>query len=247
MKVLVCMSYIPDTTTKIRFREDNTQLDDTTIQWVINPWDELALTRAVELKEDAGTPVDEVEIVMVGGVRCEPILRKGLAIGADKATRIDVEPLDAFQTATQLAAYLQGKDCGFIVCGIESGDYNEAAVGGMLAELLDYASVSSVSSVQFDGVTPIYQRDVANGKEQVKVDGPAVLIVQKGFARVPKIPNMRGIMTARSKPLDVIPAIEVDPLVEFVMYTAPPSKGGVKMLNTPEELVRSLSDEAKLI
>ena len=247
MRILVCMSYIPDTTTKIRFAEQSTKLDDTGIQWVINPWDELALTRAVELKEDSSSPVTEVEIVMVGGVRCEPTLRKGLAIGADKAVRIDMEPLDAFQTASQLAGYIKDKEFGFIVCGIESGDYNEASVGGMLAELLDYASVSSVSSIHFDGDEPIYQRDVADGKELLKVHGPTVLIVQKGFARVPKIPNMRGIMTARSKPLEVKEAIDTAPLIEFVEYNSPPEKGKVKLLNDPAELVNSLSSEAKLI
>ena len=247
MRILVCMSNIPDTTTKIRFTEQASKLDDTGIQWVINPWDELALTRAVELKEDPGSPVDEVEIAMVGAVQGEPTLRKGLAIGADKAVRINIEPLDAYQTATQLAAYIKGKDFGFVICGIESGDYNEASVGGMLAELLDYASVSSVSSIRFDGEVPVYQRDVADGKEQLKVNGPTVLIVQKGFARVPKIPNMRGIMTARSKPLEVLEPIDSAPLVEFVSYHLPPEKGKVKLLKSTDELIHSLSSEAKLL
>ncbi|MCT4644964.1 MAG: electron transfer flavoprotein subunit beta/FixA family protein [Carboxylicivirga sp.] len=247
MRILVCMSYIPDTTTKIRFVEQSTRLDDTGIQWVINPWDELALTRAVELKEDASSPVTEVDIITVGALRCEPVLRKGLAIGADKAVRIDQEPLDAFQTASQLADYIEGKDYGFIICGIESGDYNEASVGGMLAELLDFTSVSSVSSIRFEGDVPIYQRDVANGKEQLKVKGPTVLVVHKGFARVPKIPNMRGIMTARSKPLEVIEATGAQPLVEFMEYALPPEKGKVKMVGSANDLLNRLSSEAKLI
>ncbi len=247
MRVLVCISNVPDTTTKIRFNAEATKFDDTGVQWVINPWDELALTRAVELKEDASSPVNEVVIVSVGLAVVEPTLRKGLAIGADKAVRIDLEPNDAYQTAVQLAEYIKNEEFGFIVCGIESGDYNDASVGGMLAEILDYTSVSSVSFVSFEGDKPIFQRDVADGKEQVEVTGTAVLIVQKGFARVPKIPNMRGIMTARSKPLEVIEASSCEPLVEFVSYKMPPQKGGVKMLNSAQELIDCLVNEAKII
>jgi len=238
---------VPDTTTKIKFKDQSTQLDDTTIQWVINPWDELALSRAVELKEDASSPVSEVEVVTVGTYRTEPTLRKCLAIGADRAIRIDQEPLDAYQTATQLAALIKEREYGFIICGIEAGDYNEAAVGGMLAELLDYTSVSSVSAVRLDGESLVFQRDVANGKEDVKVNGTPVLIVQKGFAKAPKIPNMRGIMTARSKPLEVREPVPGEPLVEFKSYTSPPVKGAVKLVDSPQELVRNLSIETKLI
>ncbi|WP_430816780.1 electron transfer flavoprotein subunit beta/FixA family protein [Carboxylicivirga sp. RSCT41] len=247
MRILVCISNVPDTTTKIRFNDSATQLDDTGIQWVINPWDELALTRAVELKEDSGSPVSEVTVISVGEAFIEPTLRKCLAIGADKAIRINANPLDAYQTATLLAEYIKDTDFAFVICGIESGDYNEASVGGMLAEMLDYASISSVSAIKFDGNEPVFQRDVANGKEQLKIDGKAVLIVQKGFARVPKIPNMRGIMTARSKPLEVIEAAESQPLVEFMTYKSPPAKGSVKMLNDARELLDHLSNEAKLI
>jgi electron transfer flavoprotein beta subunit len=168
-------------------------------------------------------------------------------MGADKAVRINAEPQDAYQTAGLLSNYINDKDFAFVICGIESGDYNEASVGGMLAEMLDYASISSVSAIKFDGDEPVFQRDVANGKEQVKIDGKSVLIVQKGFARVPKIPNMRGIMTARSKPLEVIEATESEALVEFVAYKSPPVKGKVKMLNDAKELLDHLSNEAKLI
>ncbi len=247
MRILVCISNVPDTTTKIKFTDSDSKLDDANIQWVINPWDELALSRAVELKEDAGSPVSEVEVITVGLAHTEPTLRKCLAIGADKAVRIDMEPLDAYQTAAQLDAYIKNEDFGFLVCGIESGDYNEAAVGGMLAERLDFVSVSSVSSIRFEGDTPIFQRDVANGKEELKVNGTAVLIVQKGFARVPKIPNMRGIMTARSKPLQIIKAVSKSPLVEFKTYNTPPARESVKMVDNSKELVERLSQEAKVI
>ncbi|MCU4173691.1 electron transfer flavoprotein subunit beta/FixA family protein [Carboxylicivirga sp. N1Y90] len=247
MRLLVCISSVPDTTSKIKFTDDSSRFDDSGIQWVINPWDELALTRAIELKEDNTNPVTEVVVITIGTFQTEPTLRKCLAIGADKAVRIDIEPLDAYQTASQLAAYIKNEEFGFIICGIESGDYNEASVGGMLAELLDFVSVSSVSSVRFNKDQPIFQRDVANGKEELSVNGTAVLIVQKGFASVPKIPNMRGIMTARSKPLELIKASSSKSLIKFVNYHSPKEKEAVQMLESSDELVEKLSKEAKLI
>lgn len=247
MKLIICISNVPDTTTKVGFKDNNTVFDDNGVQWVINPWDELALSRAVELKEDPGNPVDEVLVLNVGAPETEPTLRKCLAIGADKAVRIDAAPMDAYQTASLLAQYIKNEEVGMVVCGIESGDYNGTSVGGMLAELLDFASVSSVSAVRFEGNTPVFQRDVSNGKEEVQVSGPSVAIVQKGFASVPKIPNMRGIMTARSKPLEVVKAGSVQPLVEFKSYQLPPAKGKVRMVESAQELVQLLSTEAKLI
>jgi len=249
MKLLVCISNVPDTTTKVKFRDNSTIFDDMGVQWVINPWDELALTRAVELKEDPQAHVSEVWVVNVGLALTEPTLRKCLAIGADKAIRVDADPKDAFYTATQLATFIQTESFGFVVCGIESGDYNDASVGGMLAELLDVPSISSVSGIRFEKEHPLIQRDVANGKEEVAVEGMAVLIVQKGFAKVPKIPNMRGIMTARSKPLEVITPIDSEPLVTFVSYKMPPTKNKVKLVEADQVdlLVELLSKEAKVI
>ena len=249
MKLLVCISNVPDTTTKVKFKDNSTAFDDIGVQWVINPWDELALTRAVELKDDPEAHVSEVWVVNVGLALTEPTLRKCLAIGADKAVRINADPRDAFYTATQLAAFIQTEAFGFVICGIESGDYNDASVGGMLAEMLDVPSVSSVSGIRFEKEHPVIQRDVANGKEEVSVDGIAVLIVQKGFAKVPKIPNMRGIMTARKKPLEVIAAVESEPLVTFVDYKMPPAKSKVKLVEAEQihQLVELLSKEAKVI
>jgi len=249
MKLLVCISNVPDTTTKVKFKDNFSAFDDTSVQWVINPWDELALTRAVELKDDPEAHVSEVWVVNVGLALAEPTLRKCLAIGADKAIRIDADPKDAFYTATQLATFIQTQTFGFVICGIESGDYNDASVGGMLAEMLDVPSVSSVSGIRFENKHPVIQRDVANGKEEVTVDGLAVLIVQKGFAKVPKIPNMRGIMTARKKPLDVIAAIESEVLVSFVGYKMTPVKSKVKLVEADQvaQLVELLNKEAKVI
>ena len=249
MKILVCISNVPDTTTKIKFKENNTQFDDTGVQWVINPWDELALTRAVELKEDSNSPVNEVHVVNIGTSITEPTLRKCLAIGADKAFRVDTNPTDAYFTAHQISQFTSDKDYNFIVCGIESGDYNGASVGGMLSEFADLPSVSSVSNIQFENGEAIIERDVANGKEYIKVEGAAVLIAQKGFAHEPKIPNMRGIMMARSKPLEVITAADSENLTEFVTYELPQPKSQVKMIDSENvnELIDLLSKEAKVL
>ena len=151
MKLLVCISNVPDTTTKVKFTDNQTKFDSSGVQWIINPWDELALTRAVDLKEESNNPVSEVVVVNVGSAETEPTLRKCLAIGADKAIRIDSATKDAFQTAKQIAAIAQKEAFDFIICGIESGDYNSSSVGGMLAEFLDISSISSVSDIRFDG------------------------------------------------------------------------------------------------
>ncbi|MDP2335480.1 MAG: electron transfer flavoprotein subunit beta/FixA family protein [Bacteroidota bacterium] len=249
MKLLVCISNVPDTTTKVRFADNQTRFDATGVQWIINPWDELALTRAVDLKEDSNNPVSEVVVINVGSVETEPTLRKCLAIGADKAIRIDTVPKDAFQTAKQIASLAQKNAFDFIICGIESGDYNSSSVGGMIAEFLDTVSVSSVSDIQFQEGKAIVERDVAAGKEYIQMEGNAVLIVQKGFAKEPKIPNMRGIMMARQKPLEVIPANDANALTEYIGFQLPEPKAKVKMVNADQmtELVNFLSKEAKVL
>jgi electron transfer flavoprotein beta subunit len=249
MKLLVCISNVPDTTTKIRFKDNNTQFDDTGVQWVINPWDELALTRAVELKEDGNSPVDQVHVVNVGTKITEPTLRKCLAIGADKAFRIDFDPKDSYSTAVQLAEFIKDKDYSFVITGISSSDYNDSSVGGMIAEFADLPSISSVSNIKFDNNEAVIERDVAAGKEYMTASGTVVLIVQKGFAIEPKIPNMRGIMTARSKPLEVVDAVNVESLVEFVNYKLPEPKSKVTMIDSDniQELIKLLSTEAKVL
>jgi len=249
MKLLICISNVPDTTTKIKFKENNTLFDDTGVQWVINPWDELALTRAVELKEDGSSPVSEVHVLNVGTKITEPTLRKCLAIGADKAFRVDYNPLDSYSTAIQIAEFIKDKDYAFVITGISSSDYNDSAVGGMIAELADLPSISSVSNIKFDNNEAVIERDVASGKEYMTASGTVVLIVQKGFAIEPKIPNMRGIMTARSKPLEVVTAVDVEPLVEFVDYKLPEPKSKVTMIDSDNiaELINLLSTEAKVL
>jgi electron transfer flavoprotein beta subunit len=249
MKIAVCISNVPDTTTKVKFADNQTRFDATGVQWIINPWDELALTRAVDLKEDGSNPVSEVVVINVGSVETEPTLRKCLAIGADKAIRIDTVPKDAFQTASQIASLAQKEAFDFIICGIESGDYNSSSVGGMISEFLDTVSISSVSDIRFEGEKAIVERDVAAGKEYLQVEGTTVLIVQKGFAKEPKIPNMRGIMMARQKPLEVIPVVDADALTEYISFQMPEPKAKVKMVNADQmtELVNFLSTVAKVL
>jgi electron transfer flavoprotein beta subunit len=248
MKILVCISNVPDTTTKVRFVNGNTEFDSNGVQWIINPWDELALTRAVELKEDANTPVDSVTVINVGESFTEPTLRKCLAIGADNAVRVNGNPRDAYFTANQLAEYVKQHRYDFIICGIESSDFNSSAVGGMIAEILGIPSISSVSGISFPEGTVQIQRDVAGGLDQVSVTVPVVLIVQKGFARVPRIPNMRGIMNARKKPLEVLEAKDCNHLIEFVNYDLPPSKSEVKLFEISEmsNLVEAMKTDANI-
>lgn len=245
MKILICLSNVPDTTTKVKFSADNSAFDKSGVQWIINPWDELALTRALELKETAGGAIESITVVTVGGVDAEPTMRKGLAIGADDAIRIDADPTDAYFVAGQLAEV--AKDFDIIMAGIEASDYNGAAVGGMLAEFLDIPSVSSVSQMNIEGDNITLNREIDGGAEVIKVTTPFVAIVQKGITKEPRIPAMRGIMMARKKPLKVIPATAVDALTEFESYELPAPKAACKMVDAEnvKELVDLLKNEAK--
>ncbi|MBS3806507.1 MAG: electron transfer flavoprotein subunit beta/FixA family protein [Bacteroidales bacterium] len=249
MKILVCISNVPDTTTKVRFVDDNTRLDTNGIQWVINPWDELALTRALQLKEDKNNAVESVTVVHVGGKGSEPTIRKALAIGADDAIRVNAEPQDAWFVASQLAEVVQQNEFDIIFAGIESSDYNGAAVGGMLSELLGVPSISAVSSMDLENDQVKIIRDIDGGKEQMTSQLPLVVIAQKGIAIEPRIANMRGIMMARKKPLNVVEPVEKDTLVEFVDYELPQAKPPCKMIDPEnvQELVDLLQNEAKVI
>ena len=247
MKILICLSNVPDTTTKIKFAGDNTAFDKTGVQWIINPWDELALTRALEIKETSGGAITSITVATVGGTDVEPTMRKGLAIGADDAIRVDADPKDAYFVAAQLAEV--AKDFDIIMAGIEASDYNGSAVGGMLAEFLNIASVSSVSKMEIEGGNVTVTREIDGGSESVAVQTPFVAIVQKGITKEPRIPAMRGIMMARKKPLNVVPAVEVDALTEFASYELPAPKAACKMVDAGnvKELVDLLKNEAKVL
>ncbi len=249
MKILVCLGHVPDTTTKVKFVENNTQFDQTGVQWVINPWDELALTRALEIKEDPGNPVSSVTVITVGNTSVEPTIRKALAIGADNGIRVDMEPADSTVVATQLAEVIKNDPYDLIICGIESSDFNGSAVGAMLSELLDYPSVSAVSALNYAGDELELNREIDGGFETLSCTLPFVAIVQKGIAKEPRIPAMRGIMMARKKPLAVVNPVDSEAATEFKSFSLPDAKPPCKMVD-PEnvaELVDLLRNEAKVI
>lgn len=247
MKILVLIGNVPDTTTKIKFNADKTALDTTGIQWIINPWDELALTRAMELKETSAGAVETITVANVGRQETEATLRKALAIGADKAIRIDTDSKDAFYVANQLAQICSGYD--LIFAGVEASDYNGAAVGGMLAELLDIQSVSAVSGLQLDGQSVKITREIEGGSQNLSVNTPVMAIVQKGIAKEPRIPAMRGIMMARSKPLEVLQPVETETRVSFASFDLPPAKAACKKYTEEQakELIHALHEVAKVL
>jgi len=249
MKILVCLSHVPDTTTRVKFTDQNTKLDLTGIQWVINPWDELSLTRALELKDNPSCKVEKVTVAHVGLATTEPTIRKALAIGADDAIRINAAPADAFFVAAQLAAVIKNDPYDLIFCGIESSDYNGSSVGGMLAEFLDIPSVSSVSSVNIENGAVTVDREIDGGKEIVSVPAPLVAIVQKGIAREPRIAAMRGIMMARTKPLKVVEPTACEPLTDWLSYDLPKPRAACKFVDpeNPGQLIGLLQNEAKII
>ena len=249
MKILVCLGHVPDTTTKVKFVEDNTKFDQTGVQWVINPWDELALTRALEIKEDASNPVNAVSVITVGDQSVEPTIRKALAIGADNGIRVNALAVDAGFVATQIAEVVKTDPYDLILCGIESSDFNGSAVGGMLSELLDYPSVSAVSSISLSGGEIELNREIDGGFETVSCPTPFVAVVQKGIAKEPRIPAMRGIMMARKKPLNIIEPVAGEASSEFKSFSLPKAKPPCKMVD-PEnvsELVDLLKNEAKVL
>jgi electron transfer flavoprotein beta subunit len=245
MKILVCISNVPDTTTKVKFK-DGKEFDKTGVQWIINPWDELALTRALELKENSGGKIEKITVVNVGLVEAEPTIRKALAMGADDAIRINTEAKDAFQVATEISAAIKDQNFDLIFAGIESSDYNGTGIGAMLAEMLDIQSVSAVSGVDFENDTFKVKRDIDGGYELLEVPTPFVAVVQKGIAIDPRIPNMRGIMMAKRKPLNVVEPVGAEPMVEFIEYELPKPKPPVKLVETASELVDLLHNEAKV-
>jgi electron transfer flavoprotein beta subunit len=249
MKILICISNVPDTTTKIKFVDNNQVLDSSGIQWIINPWDELALTRALELKEASEGKIEKVTAIIVGDKNTEPTLRKAMAIGADDAIRVDTDSKDAFYVAKQLAEAVKDMGYDIILSGIESSDYNGSAVGGMLSEFLNIPSVSSVSSINIEGDNVSLKREIDGGSEVVEAPLPFVAIVQKGIALEPRIPSMRGIMMARKKPLNVVAAADAEALTAFNSYDLPAPKAACKMISEDnvKELVNLLHTEAKVI
>lgn len=246
MKILVPISKVPDTTAKIAFTDNNTKFDENNVQFILNPTDEwYALVRAIELKEANG---GQVTVINVGSAVNDQLIRKALAVGADDAVRVDAEATDAFFVAAQIADYAKKEGYDLVITGKETIDNNGFQVGGMVAELLDAAYVGLVADLQLDGETFKLKREIEGGEELVEAKLPLVVGSQKGMAEQ-RIPNMRGIMQARTKPLKVISGTGDSAQVKVSSYELPPAKSGVKMVSPDniDELVRLLHEEAKVI
>ena len=248
MKILVCISHVPDTTSKINFTDGDTKLDTNGVQFVINPNDEFGLTRAMWFKEKQGATVD---VVNVGGPETEPTLRKALAIGADSAIRVNAAATDGFAVAKQLANVVKDGGYDLIIAGRESIDYNGGMVPGMLAELIGANFVTNCISLEVDGTNAKVMREIDGGKETVSTTLPLVIGGQKGLVEESdlRIPNMRGIMMARQKPLSVIEPVAATKETSTVKFEKPEPRGAVKMISPDnlDELIKLLHNEAKVI
>lgn len=243
MKILVCISHVPDTTSKINFTDNNTRFDTTGVQFIIGPYDDYALARAIELKESTGATVT---VLNVGTAETEPTIRKALAIGADDAIRVNAEPTDSFFVAAQIAEHAKGYD--LVLMGRESIDYNSGAVHGIVGEMLGIPSISPVMKLEVEGTTVKMAREIEGGKEYVEATLPLVAGCQEPIAEW-KIPNMRGIMSAKTKPLNVVEPKAVDSGIKLQKFELPPPKGAVKMVSADNvgELVTLLKNEAKVL
>lgn len=245
MKILVCISNVPDTTTKITFTNDNTEFNTAGVQYIVNPYDEIALSKAIELTEGGkGT----VTVINVGEASNDPTIRKALAIGADDAVRVNALPRDAYFVAKQIAEYAKDKDFDIILTGRESIDYNGNQVAAMVGEFLDIPSISIIKKLTVDGDSATLEREIEGGKEVVTVSGKFVASCAEGVAE-PKIPNMRGIMSARTKPLNVIEAVSIEEVSKVTKYETPAPRGQVKLVpaDQTEQLISLLHSEAKVI
>jgi electron transfer flavoprotein beta subunit len=245
MKILVCISNVPDTTTKITFTDNNTQFNQAGVQFILNPYDEIALARAIELT-DGGN--GSVTVIHIGEVNTEPTIRKALAIGATDAVRVNAIPKDAYFVAKQIAEYAKDKDFDLILTGRESIDYNGSKVTAMLGELLDIPSVSIIKKINIEGNTGVVEREIEGGKEVLSIPFPFIAGTAEGVAEW-KIPNMRGIMSARTKPLVVIEPVAIEQNVHIVKFETPAPRGSVKLVDAsePQKLVELLHSEAKVI
>jgi electron transfer flavoprotein beta subunit len=243
MKILVCISNVPDTTTKINFSDDSKSFVTAGVQFIINPYDEIALTRALELTEAQG---GSVTVLNVGDPSTEPTIRKALAIGAQDAVRVNSVPRDAYFVAKQIANYASPLGFDLILTGRESIDYNGSQVASMVAEMLDMPSVSIVKSLNVEGTTATLEREIEGGKEVLTCPLPLVVSCTEGMAE-PRIPNMRGIMSARTKPLTVVEPVAVDTLQEVIKYDKPAPRSQVKLVASDDvkKLVDLLHTEAK--
>jgi len=248
MKIVVCISHVPDTTSKINFTNADTEFDTNGVQYVINPNDEFGLTRAIWFQEQQGA---DVTVLNVGGPETEPTLRKALAIGANQAIRVNAKATDGFFVAKQLAAVIKEHNFDLVICGKESLDYNGGMVPGMLASLIDYNFLNACTDMKVDAGKVAAVREIDGGKETVTTSFPLVIGGQKGLVEEKdlRIPNMRGIMTARTKPLTVVEPVAANIKTEIKSFEKPAPKSAVKLINADnlDELISLLHNEAKVI
>ena len=248
MNILVCISSVPDTTSKINFTDNNTKFDSNGIQFVINPYDEFGLTKAMIIKESTG---GKLTVITVGDSNVEPVMRKTLAIGADDAVRVNMTPTDSFSTATEIANYIKGNNFDLIIAGRESSDYNGGTVPAMIAEILGLPFVNACIDMEIDGDDLKLIREIDGGKEMISANLPIIIGSQKGLVEESelRIPNMRGIMQSRSKPLNVIEPISSLFHTNTISFDKPEEKGNCKLVDADNvsELVNLLQNEAKVI
>ena len=248
MKILVCISHVPDTTSKINFSDDKTKFDPNGVQFVINPNDEFGLTRAMWFKEKQGA---QVIVANVGGAETEPTLRKALAIGADEAIRVNTPATDGFSVAKQLANVISNGGYDLVIAGRESIDYNGGMVPGMIAGSISANFVNNCIGLEVDGTSTTAIREIDGGKETVSTSLPLVIGGQKGLVEESdlRIPNMRGIMMARKKPLSVVEPVDSNAETTSVSFEKPTPKGSVTLVSPDnlDELVNLLHNEAKVI
>lgn len=245
MKILVCISVVPDTTTKITFTDSDTKFNTAGVQFIINPYDELALTRALEIAEAQN---GSVTVLHVGGAESEASIRKALSMGATDAIRVNAEPTDAMFVASQIAAVASANGYNLVLTGRESIDYNGAAVCSLLGEMMGIPSINVITKLDIDGNTATVEHDIDGGREIIKVQLPFVGSAQKDLCE-PRIPNMRGIMAARTKPLQVVEPSAGSTSGSYAVFELPKPKQGVKLID-PEnagELISLLRNEAKVI
>lgn len=248
MKILVCISHVPDTTSKINFTDNNTKFDTNGVQFVINPYDEFVLTRAMWFKEKQGA---SVTVVNVGSASTEPTLRKALAIGADNAIRVNAEPIDGMSVAKEIAEVVKNGGYDLVLAGKESSDYNGQMVPGMIAALTDFNFVNGCVGMEVDGNNVTATREIDGGSESVATSLPLVVGGQKGIVEESdlRIPNMRGIMMARKKPLNVVEPTSSENATSSQSFEKPAPKGAVKLVDADnvDELISLLHNEAKVI
>lgn len=244
MKILVCISNVPDTTAKINFSPDNKEFVSAGVTFILNPYDEIALSRAVDMTAGGG----QVTVINIGDASTEPTIRKALAIGATDAVRINAQPRDSYFVASQIAAYVKNNPFDIVLCGRESADHNGSAVPTMLAEMLDIPCVLFAKSLNLEGSNAVLDCEIEGGKEVVEVPMPFVAGASEGMAEW-KIPNMRGIMSARTKPLSVIEPVNVPELSRHQSYDKPAARSAVKMIaaDDAEKLFQIIRDEKKVI